>query len=90
VPTRRWLIGRGERNPPAGLPPAPLSTRPTVGRRCRGLVGILRDQGDLAGAHRLVERALVIREARLGADHPATAWSRRNLAAVVAELQDRQ
>ena len=31
---------------------------------------VLRDQGDLAGARRLLERALAIMEARLGADHP--------------------
>jgi hypothetical protein len=43
-----------------------------------------------ADARRLHERALHIREARLGADHPDTAWSRRNLAAVVAALEDRQ
>ena len=41
---------------------------------------------DLAGARRLFERALAIREARLGADHPDTVRSRERLAAVVAEL----
>ena len=47
---------------------------------------MLRDQGDLQGARTLYERALSIREAGLGADHPDTAESRKRLAAVVAEL----
>jgi hypothetical protein len=33
---------------------------------------------------------LAIREARLGADHPATVRSRQNLAAVIAELDNQQ
>jgi hypothetical protein len=37
----------------------------------------------------LYERALSIREVRLGGDHPNTVESRQNLAAVVAAL-DRQ
>jgi tetratricopeptide (TPR) repeat protein len=35
---------------------------------------------DYAGARRLFERALSIREARLGPDHPDTAWSLNDLA----------
>ena len=45
-------------------------------------------QGDLDQARTLHERALAIREARLGADHPDTVRSRQDVAAVVAELDD--
>jgi hypothetical protein len=38
----------------------------------------------------LPERALAIRETRLGADHPNTLRSRQELAAVVAELDHQQ
>jgi len=39
-------------------------------------------------ARPLFERALAIREARLGPDHPDTAASRRQLAALMSELED--
>jgi hypothetical protein len=38
------------------------------------------EQGDLPGARPLLERALSIREHRLGVDHPATAWNLASLA----------
>ena len=47
-------------------------------------------QARYGAARRLHERALAIREVCLSSDHPDTASSRRNLAAVVAELHDRQ
>jgi hypothetical protein len=43
-------------------------------------------RGEHAQAKTLHERALAIREARLGDDHPDAVRSRENLAAVVAEL----
>jgi hypothetical protein len=49
----------------------------------------LADQGDLDAARSLHERALAIREARLGADHPDTMRSRKDLAAVVVALENR-
>jgi tetratricopeptide (TPR) repeat protein len=45
-------------------------------------------QGDLQAARALQERALAIREARLGADHSDTAWSLHNLAAVLHDQGD--
>jgi hypothetical protein len=51
---------------------------------------VLRTQDDLDGARRLHERALAIREARLGEDHPDTARSPQNLAAVVGELDNQR
>jgi hypothetical protein len=50
------------------------------------LAAVLRAQGDLAAARPLHERALGIREARLGADHPDTVRSREVLAAVITAL----
>ena len=46
---------------------------------------VLRDQGDVDGARALHERALAIYESRLGADHPSTAKSRRELATTISE-----
>jgi hypothetical protein len=51
---------------------------------------VLRAQGDLDRACSLHERALVIRQTHPGADHPDTGRSREALAAVVAELDNRQ
>jgi Tfp pilus assembly protein PilF len=44
------------------------------------LGGLLRAQGDLAGARPYYERALAILEAKLGPDHPRTKNVRNNLA----------
>jgi tetratricopeptide (TPR) repeat protein len=49
---------------------------------------VLADQGDLDAARRLHERALAIREARLGPDHPDTAESLNILAGVLADEGD--
>jgi hypothetical protein len=46
------------------------------------------NQDDLVAARRLHQRALVIYEARLGPDHPATAESLHNLADVLANQGD--
>ena len=46
-------------------------------------------RAELQQATRLLERALTIRETRLGADHPDTMRSRELLAAVVTELENR-
>jgi tetratricopeptide (TPR) repeat protein len=62
------------------------SDHPDTAHSLNNLAGVLRAQGDLAGACLLFERALSIREAHLGLDHPETVPSRRNLAAVTAEL----
>jgi Tetratricopeptide repeat len=51
------------------------------------LATVLAAQGDLEGARRLHERALAIRETRLGPDHPHTAESRRQLAALTSDLE---
>jgi Flp pilus assembly protein TadD len=61
-----------------------------VRRKASNLAGVLTAQGDLDGAHALFERALAIREARLGPNHPDTVRSRENLALVVAALENRQ
>jgi Tetratricopeptide repeat len=54
------------------------------------LATVLHDEGDVAGARRLYERALAIRETRLGLDHPDTVQSRQRLAAVVAALNEQE
>src|SRR5208337_4688034 len=46
------------------------------------LGGLLRDQGDLAGALQLFERARATYEEILGTDHPSTAASFHSLAEV--------
>ena len=48
--------------------------------KSNNLAGLLRDQGDLAGARPLFERALAIREKVLGPEHPHTIRARDNLA----------
>jgi Flp pilus assembly protein TadD len=58
-----------------------------VRRKLSNLAGVLAAQGDLDGARPLFERALAIREARLGPDHPDTVRSREKLALVVAALE---
>jgi tetratricopeptide (TPR) repeat protein len=52
------------------------------------LAVVLEEQGDWAGARRLHERVLAIREARLSADHPDIAQSLNNLASVLASQGD--
>jgi hypothetical protein len=47
-----------------------------------------RGRARYADARALYERALRIHEDRLGPDHPDTARSRRNLAALTAELDN--
>lgn len=59
-------------------------------RKLGNLAGILAAQGDLDGARALLERALAIREARPGPDHPDTVRSHERLAAVVTEPENRQ
>jgi tetratricopeptide (TPR) repeat protein len=53
------------------------------------LASLLRDQGgDLAEARRLYERALAIREKKLGPEHPATARSLNGLARLLQDQGD--
>ena len=52
------------------------------------LATLLQDQGDLAGARPLFERALAIREKQLGPDHPDTATSLAMLAALLQAQGD--
>jgi hypothetical protein len=40
------------------------------------------EEGDLADAERSLQQALTVSQKTLGADHPATAWARNNLAGV--------
>ena len=49
---------------------------------------LLQDQGDLAGARALYERALAIREKALGPEHPDTAKSLNNLAVLLQAQGD--
>ena len=73
---------------PAAVAGRPAAPRP-VSRLVSNLAAVLRDQGDLDAARTLHERALHIRETRLGAEHPDTQRSRRDLAAVVSALENR-
>jgi hypothetical protein len=50
--------------------------------------GVQDAQGDLDRARTLLERALHIYEARLGADHPDTATSLNSLVSVLADQGD--
>jgi tetratricopeptide (TPR) repeat protein len=52
---------------------------PDTATSLNNLAGLLKRQGDLAGARPLYERALAIFEKVLGPEHPSTARSRRNL-----------
>ena len=75
------------------LPARPQPHRQGVNRTLgspslNNLARVLHEEGDLAGARRLHERALTIREARLGADHPDTAQSLSNLATVLYDQGD--
>jgi Tetratricopeptide repeat len=58
----------------------------TTARLLESAADFLHGRARYADARRLHERALSIRETHLGPDHPETARSRRNLAAVTAEL----
>jgi hypothetical protein len=51
---------------------------PHTATSLNNLAGLLRAQGDLAGARPLFERALAICEKGLGPDHPDTATSLNN------------
>jgi hypothetical protein len=68
--------------------PAASATSPSSWPTQGDLATILADQGDLDRARTLHERALAVREARLGADHPDAVRSRQRLAAVVAALDE--
>jgi len=59
-----------------------------VARSLIYLGNLHRDLGDLTTAHALFERALAIREARLGLDHPDTKQARLHLAALEHALKD--
>jgi hypothetical protein len=63
-----------------------LGLRPTS---LGNLATVLRDQGNLDAARSLYERALNIREARLGTDHPDSVRTGTQLAAVMGALQRR-
>ncbi len=70
-------------------PPPAAPTTPPPATSLHNLAVTLHDQGDLDAAHHLYERALTIREARLGTDHPATVRSRELFTAVVTKLENR-
>lgn len=52
---------------------------PTTAMSLNNLAGLLKAQGDYAGAKPLCERALAILEKALGAEHPLTMTIRRKL-----------
>jgi hypothetical protein len=52
---------------------------PSTAMSLNNLASLLQDQGDLAGARPLYERALALYERALGPDHPSTNRVRRNL-----------
>jgi Flp pilus assembly protein TadD len=62
---------------------------PDTANSLNNLASVLHAQGDLAGARTFYERALAIREQRLGPGHPITVRNRENLATVVMELENR-
>ncbi len=64
-------------------------TTPEAAWSLNNLAEVLLDQGDLQGARTLHQRALAIREIRLGPEHPETAWS-LNLAEVLLDQGDLQ
>jgi tetratricopeptide (TPR) repeat protein len=57
-------------------------------KRLDDLAGLLHDQGELAQARPLYERALAIREQALGSEHPQTAQCLNNLAALLQDQGD--
>jgi Tfp pilus assembly protein PilF len=59
-----------------------------VAIRLSNLGGVLRAQGDFAGARALYERALRIDEAAYGPNHPAVARDANNLGLVLKEQGD--
>jgi len=63
-----------------------VADHPDTAQSLHDLARILASQGDLDGARGLLERALLIRQRRLGSDHPDTLGSMNDLAAVRQEL----
>ncbi|MGC2092229.1 MAG: tetratricopeptide repeat protein, partial [Methylocella sp.] len=61
---------------------------PDTAQSLNNLALLLQNQGDLAGAQPLHERALAIREKALGPDHPDTAASLNNLASLLRAQGD--
>jgi hypothetical protein len=63
---------------------------PDTATSLNNLAIVLRDQEDLEGARALQERALAIREARLGPDHPSTVRSQQAPAGVVSRVRNQR
>ena len=61
---------------------------PSTAASLNNLAGLLRTQGDLAGAQPLRERALAIREKVLGPEHRLTVWTLNGLARVFQDSGD--
>src|SRR5271166_7062680 len=72
-PSGRWRSARRRSAP----------STPDTAEGLNNLAGLLRVQGDLAGAWPLSERALAIREKALGPEHPDTAEGLNNLAGLL-------
>jgi hypothetical protein len=68
----------------------PGPDHPDTAQSLNNLAAVLRAQGNLDAARTKYERALAIREARLGPGHPSAVRSRERLGAVVAALENRQ
>jgi tetratricopeptide (TPR) repeat protein len=99
----RALIAQAARINSAGLPTAMAPILPHLRERARQaldrvdaqasdlldpLAYHLHIMGDYAGARPLLERALAIREAALGPDHPDTARSMHYLANLLSDLEE--
>jgi hypothetical protein len=61
------------------------SEHPSTATSLNNLAGLLQAQGDLAGARRLFERALAIREKALGPEHPDTGRTRSHYAGLPSD-----
>jgi hypothetical protein len=62
-----------------------VADHPTTAQSLNNLAALLQTMGDNTGARPLLQRALVIIEQALGANHPTTITIRRNLAKLMNE-----
>jgi tetratricopeptide (TPR) repeat protein len=62
---------------------------PDVATDLNNLAELLREQGKYSEAEPLYRRALEIREAQLGINHPSTATVRENLELLLSDMESR-